>query len=545
MGMSEPVASPHAPVVDRSSGTSTTVTARVLGLEASGWVLVGLLGTLFSLALQPAVDPDLGWHLGTGRWIVQQGRIPFTDPFSWSVPGRKWIAHEWLTEVAMHSVRSVGGDPLLIVMWAGIITATWGVLHRTARILGASRSWAGWVTALGAISTIRMWGVRPQMITFFLTAYVGMRLQRWTRAADRRGRLPWELAPLTALWVNLHGGYIFGIVMVGVFACGATGERLISRLNPRRAARPTWKATGSLWALFGGCLAASLCSPNTLDGLIYPFTYLGDNASTRYVGEWFRPDYSKPQFWPFALLLAASVPAMVIGFRRRLIGLTEVGLVVPFAVLGAQSMRNISLFVVCAVPVFAAVVSELLRERALSRSQRIAAKLGRGKLRRTGQSSRTAITRQLTVLIVAAVASIATVSSVAMAQSSISAQGNANARASLLPVAAAQWLADHPGGKVFNHYNYGGWLVLQQVPVFIDGRPDMYGDTFMDEYVRITGSGATTHWQQSMQGVGAARVLMPISSPMAKQIASDIAAGKAPGWSEPTSDRVARLFVRR
>ncbi len=543
--MSEPVASSHAPVVDRGrdatgSGAFTGATPRFLGLETSGWVLVGLLGTLFSVALQPAVDPDLGWHLGTGRWIVEEGRVPFTDPFSWSVPGRKWIAHEWLIEVVMHWVRALGGDTLLIVLWAAIITAAWGVLHRTARILGASRSWAGWVTALGAISTVHTWGVRPQMTTLFLTAYVGMRLQRWTRAADRKGRLPWELIPIVALWVNLHGGYIFGIVMVGVFACGATGECLISRLNPHRSTQPTWRATGSLWLLLLGCLAASLCSPNTIDGLIYPFTYLGDNASTRYVGEWFRPDYSNPQFWPFAVLLAASLPAIVVGLKRRSIGLTEIGLVVPFAVLGAQSMRNISQFVVCAVPVFATVGSEMLASRAVSRRARAAARA-----ERAHRSSRPTMDRQLKVLIVAAVASISVVSSVAMAQSSISGRGNATARAAEFPVTAAQWLADHPGGKVFNHYNYGGWLVLQRVPVFVDGRPDMYGDAFMDEYVRITGNRATRDWQRSMQAVGADRVLMPIGSPMAKQIAADIAAGKAPGWSEPATDGVARLFVRR
>ncbi len=503
-------------------------------IDASAWALVGILGTLFSLALQPAVDPDLGWHLGTGRWIIENGRVPLTDPFSWSVPGRRWIAHEWLTEVAMHWIRSVGGDTLLIIVWAAIITAAWGLLHRTGRILGASRAWSASLTALGAVSTIHTWGVRPQMLTLVLTAFVGMRMHRWTRASGHAGAAPWDLVPLVALWVNLHGGYIFGIVMVIVFACGTTGERLIPRLLPLGAKPPTARSLMQVWGLVAGCIAASLCSPNTIDGLIYPFTYLGDNASTRYVGEWFRPDYADAQFWPFAALLIAALPVVTVGLRRRSIGLTEIGLVVPFAVLGAQSMRNISQYVVCSVPVFAAVGSELTATR---RAKRFA--------RPAGRRSRTSFDPHLRTVMVAAIASITVVSSVAITRTTINARGNTTARAALYPLTATQWLLDNPGGTVFNHYNYGGWLVLQQLPVFVDGRPDMYGDEFMDEYVRVTGKQAAASWQLSLRTLGANRALMPKDSPMAKQIAADIASGKAPGWIEPVKDPVARLFVKR
>ncbi len=503
-------------------------------MDAGAWALVGLFGVLFSLALQPAIDPDLGWHLGTGRWITENRRIPLTDPFSWSVPGRRWIAHEWLTEVVMHALRSVGGDTLLIVVWASLITTVWGLLHRSARLAGATRGWAGSLTAIGAVSTIHTWGVRPQMLTLALTSYVGMRLHRW-RGADQSGSLPWELIPVVALWVNLHGGYIFGIVMVIVFACGATGERVIARTRPLGASAPSTRSLIQVWGLVLGCVAASLCSPNTIDGLIYPFTYLGDNASTRYVGEWFRPDYTDPQFWPFAALLVAALPVMLFGLRRRSIGLTEVGLVVPFALLGAQSMRNISQYVVCCVPVFAAVGSSITARRRTEPSLRP----------QSARRSRNSFDPQLRKVMVAAISSITVVSSVAITRTTINAKGNDTARASLYPIAATQWLADNPGGTVFNHYNYGGWLVLQGVPVFVDGRPDMYGDAFMDEYVRVTGTRAATQWQHSLRSVGATRVLMPSGSPMAKQIAADIAAGKAPGWSEPATDQVARLFVFR
>jgi len=28
-----------------------------------------------------ATDPDIGWHLSAGQWIVEHGTVPATDPF--------------------------------------------------------------------------------------------------------------------------------------------------------------------------------------------------------------------------------------------------------------------------------------------------------------------------------------------------------------------------------------------------------------------------------------------------------------------------------
>jgi hypothetical protein len=491
---------------------------------------------LFSIAIAPATDPDLGWHLGTGRWILQNRQIPLTDPFSWSVPGRKWIAHEWLTEVLMHGIYQLGGDALLITLWAGIITAAWILLYRTAKVCGAGTGSAALLTALGAISSVHTWGVRPQMLTLLLVAFTGLRLQTWRQPAnDTRSGAPWELIPLTALWANLHGGYIFGIVMVLVFACGATGEQLLQRVRKMRPAQQLEqharrKRDSHLWVLFAGCLAASLATPNTIDGLIYPFTYLGDNASTRYVGEWFRPDFSKPGFWPLALFLVLLAVGAGTAIWKRSLTLTDVGLTVPFTFMALQSSRNVSQLVICALPFVALNVTRLTSQIS-SPSQPLGAN-------QVTTQQRSVISLLATLSIVGTMLFIT--------RDDLTETSNASARSVDYPLAAAQWLKQNPGPtltNVFNHYNYGGWLILQGIPVFVDGRPDMYGDAFMDEYVRLTASANVKNWQPVMNRIGATRVLMPRKSAMSKQIMRDIAAGRAPGWSEPLSDPTARLFV--
>jgi hypothetical protein len=512
-------------------------------LSAGSWGLVGMFGTLFSIAIAPAVDPDLGWHLGAGRWILRNHRVPLTDPFSWSVPGRKWIAHEWLTEVLMYALRTLGGDAagdgLLIFTWAAIITTAWALLYRTARITGANKGTAAIVTAIGAVSSVHTWGVRPQMLTLLFVVITGMRLQTWR---TQGGRTPWELIALMALWVNMHGGFIFGIVMVLVFACGAFGEFVLQKFPRVRGGHQlaTPSRLAQIWLLFVGCVVASLASPNTLDGLIYPFTYLGDNASTRYVGEWFATDFSKVQFWPFAIMLGLTFVALMFGLLKMRIGLTEIALTVPFGYMGVQSMRNITQFAVCAVPIAASILN--YRRAAPSP---VAPTTGATVAETVPTRQRSAISASQKAMAVAVASATVVLSLVLMTRSDLTGAGNTAARTEEFPLQATQWLQQHRIARVFNHYNYGGWLVLNEIPVYVDGRPDMYGDPFMDDYTRVTGQRVSKDWQHEMKLRSANAILMPKTSPMVKAIDADIKAGRAPGWYEPTKDNVARLFVKR
>jgi len=56
--------------------------------------------SLFTLVVRVTIDTDMWWHLGTGDWILERG-IPHGDVFSFTVPGREWITHEWLTQIIM------------------------------------------------------------------------------------------------------------------------------------------------------------------------------------------------------------------------------------------------------------------------------------------------------------------------------------------------------------------------------------------------------------------------------------------------------------
>src|SRR5208337_4984279 len=85
--------------------------------EASGAPLTGLglaAIAIFLFALStfsPKVlgDGDTWSHLATGEWIIAHRTVPRADPFSHSMPGAPWTAHEWLSEILLTLAFRVGG----------------------------------------------------------------------------------------------------------------------------------------------------------------------------------------------------------------------------------------------------------------------------------------------------------------------------------------------------------------------------------------------------------------------------------------------------
>src|ERR671936_2172690 len=239
--------------------------ARLMGLHIRDVAVFGAFAAIFAIALKPVVDNDVFWHLATGRYMWATGRIPQADPFSWTVPGRTWIAHEWLTELWLYPLYSHGGYAALMLVFAAIITAAFAVSYATARLLGASRPLGVGVTMLAAVASYHTWGVRPQMISMLLMALTAWLLTRaglpafptaqdngHAEAAGPRRAL-WALPALMVLWVNLHGGFIFGLALIGLFTLGQSAEAWWACRARRADARGGQWARS--WRLLALCVA--------------------------------------------------------------------------------------------------------------------------------------------------------------------------------------------------------------------------------------------------------------------------------------------------
>src|SRR5207248_177588 len=143
-------------------------------------------------------------------------------------------------------------------------------------------------------------------------------------------------------WSNLHGGFVIGLGLLGLAVIGQSALRVAGR--PGASPAPLVFVTLA-------CAAASLINPQGVDALLYPLPYLKGNSSLTFISEWQTPDLRQPAFFPFG---ASVLLALALGFSKRPLGPTHVLWALVFALLGLQSIRNVSLFATVGMPLIGA-----------------------------------------------------------------------------------------------------------------------------------------------------------------------------------------------
>src|SRR5438132_4028795 len=219
--------------------------AGLLRRLTSALVLRGLLFVaIFSLAAVPPLDPDLWWHLANGRLILTTASIPHMDVYSFSAAGQPWVMHEWLADLSMYGLYQLGGLPLLVAVFAGVVTASAVCLYLLLRQTGLAASAAAALTLVGVLAGSTAWGARPQLLNVLLCGLLLLGLLRY-----RAGRLSaFVLPPFLWLWANLHSAFVLGVIISLLFLAGEAFDRWRSRPD----AMPRRRLTALGWGIVAG-----------------------------------------------------------------------------------------------------------------------------------------------------------------------------------------------------------------------------------------------------------------------------------------------------
>ncbi len=467
---------------------------------------------LVVIATREISDPDFWWHLRTGQYIIETRAIPRTDPFSLTRAGHPWVTHEWLAEVFLYALYTLGAFPLLSLTFAVLITLTLALVY--ARMRGKPYL-AAFVLLLAALSMAPTWGVRPQMFTLLLASAFLYILEQ------HRQRL-WLLPLLMVLWVNLHSGYALGLVIIAIYLFGETVEasRASCTLGHTafslRVAHFTVHVSRPLALVLVWCCVAVLFNPNGATMYVYPFETLTSRAMQAYIQEWFSPDFHRVEFQPFAWLLLSTLAAQALSGKR--LSLTQTLLLVGLGYAALRSARHISIFAIVAAPILAEQVEHLVRARLAVPPPRVT----RGSVLVNGL-----------ILVLFVVASGARIVAVMNNQS--------NVERARFPAAAVDFLQTHAArGALYNTYAWGGYLIWRlypQMQVFIDGRADVYGDAFIEGvYLQVYRGG--DNWRAILDQYAVDFVLLEPSAPLVAHLARD------PQWQRIYADAQAVLFQR-
>src|SRR5450759_4718447 len=276
-------------------------------------------------------DGDTGWHIRTGELILETGRAPVADPFSFTRPRQPWFAWEWLADVVFAVTwrwRGLAGVAAL----AGAVLAL-AATATLARVLRRGCGvWIGLGAAMAVVSASSVhYLARPHI--FSILFYT---LALWILAEDRsrRGPLVWLLVPLTALWVNLHAGFAAWLASLG----------LLLALCVARRDWPQVRRYGALAAL---CSLASLLNPYGWQLHLHIARFLSSSWIMAHVQEFQSPQIRSEGMIVFALLLLATVSL------APQAGRFEALLVLVWGFLALRSARHVPFFAIAAAPVLA------------------------------------------------------------------------------------------------------------------------------------------------------------------------------------------------
>lgn len=153
-----------------------------------------------------SIDPDFGWHLKAGQYMLIHG-IPKTDIFTYTASDFGWVNHSWLSDILTATLYHLGGYSLVALVFAGI----WA-----AALLVASRFRLYSVTLLAFVATMSFAGIRMVAWSVLFFAI----LERLMRS-----KKPWQVwcIPLIfLLWANLHGSFVLGLLVLLLYQIFAT-----------------------------------------------------------------------------------------------------------------------------------------------------------------------------------------------------------------------------------------------------------------------------------------------------------------------------------
>lgn len=444
-------------------------------------------------------DPDVYLHVAVGRWIIAHGFVPHEDVFSFSMHGAPWVLHEWLSEVLFAALYDRLAWIGLIVLTAVSFAIALAVLtNALLKFLQPRHALVGVATAW--ILCIPSLLARPNSLIFPLL--VGWVAALVSARSENRAPSPFYVVLIT-LWANLHGSFIFGLVLAAMFG----GEALLESRDRRAVQRTIMQ-----WGFFGVLsLAAAAITPNGVGGLLLPVDLARMSFALSWINEWRSPDFqSFPPIEMWLLLLLAG--GLLAGLRFPI---TRVAMLLVLVHMTLHHRRH---------GAFLGLITPLLFAPALASQLRLKfEEVGDGFFGRASVRKAMPATTVIAVVATFLLAIGATVWS----------RGLKHDEDSFTPSAALTAVRQNAvKGRVFNDYNFGGFLIFSGVPTFIDGRADMYGDDFMRRYAQPDQlPGLLDQYKIDWTILAADHVSVPLLDHL-------------PGWHRIYSDNIAIVHVR-
>jgi len=478
-------------------------------------------------------DATIGWHIRNGQQMLLTHAITRTDPFSSTMSGHVWYAWEWLYDLLIAVIHQVFGLNGVVFYSAAIIAVTFVLtLHLALRDHGnLPVTLFLLILSLGASAVHFL--ARPHVVSWLFTVI-------WFELLDSAERHPGEsrnlfwLPILMVLWVNVHGGFPTGFLLLAIYLLAGVGHYFTGR-GPRDETRQRLKRLGVYSVL---SLAASFMNPYSYHLHVHIWRYLSDRFLMDHISEFLSPDFHGAAQQCFAVLLIISI-AVLAGASRRP-SAARLMVIVFAAYSGLYATRSLPTSALLITLVIAPLLSKTISEAAVnaslsswlrslfSRLDSFGARMGKLEAEFRGHL-------WLILVFVAGLWAC-------MHHGRLGSEQFINAYFDdkRFPVEATEVVARREIHEpVFSLDYWGGYLIYRLYPqtkVVVDDRHDLYGAQFFQDYLKIVL--VRPGWEKVLDEKQVNWVLVPSESSLANIMRL------TPEWTLTHEDGTAVLFHR-
>ena len=453
---------------------------------------------LFFIGDRLLQDSDTYWHIWIGRWIIDHAAVPYADFYSFTHSGSPWMSNAWLSEVLYATAYAHAG-------WAGPVAlaalATAAALAIFLKLIESCFEPVHRIllALLALVLSSPHLLARPHVLALpLMVAWAGGLI----RAVDQRAGPPWLLLPLMAVWANLHGGFVLGLALIAPIALEALWQ---SAEGQRFAALKRW----SLFAI--AALLASCCTPYLHNTLIAAATIMNLGEVLTVVSEWRPADFSS--FGPFEAALLGLIGVAL--HRGVVLPLPRIALLLLLTHMALSHIRCLEAFAFV-VPL---ALARPFRDRAAPKTPADAI-----------DAKTSSLVTALGVLAVLG-GTLASTMVYAAHHDFIFVRTQA-------PAAALDRLRQHQARRIFNDYQFGGFLIANHIPTFIDSRAELYGEKFTMTYFGAVEGRSLDQVAGLLDEFHVDATLLAPERPAVQLL------DHMPGWTRLYADDIAVIHVR-
>lgn len=493
-----------------------------------------LVGTLSKF---PLADPDIGWHIRTGEQILITHTLPRTDPYSSTMHGQPWFAWEWLYDLVLGILHHLCGLNGVVWLCAVVAASTFTILLSQMLKQGAGLL-LGIVLMLLAecAATIHLFA-RPHIVSWLFVLLWFIALERWEQGRGARW-LPWFFPVSMLFWVNLHGAWIFGMVLLAIYLVSSVVESwrahdAFAALNAaQRARKMGWSWAASAIATF----------VNPFGWRLHPhiYSYLADRYLMSRIDEFRSPNFHFVPGRCFGIILVLAVFALA--GRRWSVRLSHLLVLLLAVYAGLLSARNLPVSSMLLV----LVIGPILWENFAALSTRA----GAWKWMRTRITGMVGFSDRMGAQELQLRGHLWPVVCV-MGALVLCLQGGRLGSSQLIhaqfdpktvPVAATDFLQKEPSVEpVFSSDTWGGYFIYRLYPqrqVVVDDRHDLYGADRVRQFLVVMQG--EPGWRQVLDNLQVHTVVLPADSTLASLLR------ELPlEWEAKYEDQLAVVFERR